>query len=244
MKNRLSGKKYVIFIVIIIIIILLLIFGYNKLNKKPNNGGGKDSSITRDLEEYPAIVRELYSNNINVSCYGDLYLNLELDESSKSVSDMSDKNILDMIFSYLDKNDKLGDGLKVSDIKNASNELFAAKVDVSNKIKDYSYGNYIYSISGDKVTRKDYKCSSDKKYVSYLMAYFYSDKDLFMDVNMGYLVGDTMYDLSDRVLGKYDGDVLKLSSLFDRSSYYRYNFTDEKGIYKLKSVSWKNKILD
>ena len=59
---------------------------------------------------------------------------------------------------------------------------------------------------------------------------------------MGYLVGNTLYNLKDERLGTYDGDVSKLRDLFSTSPHYRYNYVMDNKVYKLTSVEFKSRI--
>lgn len=241
-KEFFSNKRNVIILSIVLVVVLISIFLLIILLKDGDGDSDEKLSLSTIYDVYPEEVRNLYANMINVSCSGDLHLDITLDAGVVSVRKMKDKNLLDYIFSYLEKNEKLADSFSIQVLEEAVNELLNENIDFSSKIKDYEYGGYVYDINNNVITRKFKECKSDKYYVSHLYGYSFNEKLLSVDINIGYLDDDILYDLADNKLGKYDGKIEKLGDLFGKNSYYRFNFVKVKDVYKLDSVEWNSRV--
>ena len=175
---------------------------------------------------------------VQVSCYGDLHLDISLDEDVVDIKNIKHNNLIDYMFSYLDKNVNLKNEFDVELIEDATKNLFADEIDLTSYINNYVYGNYSYTIKDGVVKREKTTCSSDVEYVSQLYGHSFNDKMLSVDINIGYLKDGMLYNLSDEKLGKYDGNIKLLGDLFRTSSYYRFNYVLDDDNYKLKSVEW------
>lgn len=236
LKKFFSKKKNIIIAIICFIIllsvILILLFG------NFNNGR---FVLDRIYEVYPRDVRKLYSNVVDVSCYGDLHFDIELDRGEKKIEEISKNDLLNYMFSYLDKSELLTDNIDSSIIKKTEKELFLNNVDLLNNIKDYSYGDYIYNDKDGIIIRKKEACNSNIKYVSHLFGYSYNNKELSIDINVAYLVDGVLYNFNDEKLGEYDGDKSKLFELTQKTSYYRLKYVKRNGIYKLSNIEWKSR---
>ena len=213
--------------VIVLVVIIAIIFGKRKDEK---------FALNEIYDVYPEEVRELYANMVSVSCYGDLHFDVQLDAGATGVNEMTNNNLIDYMFSYLDKNEKVSDNFEANVIKDATDYLFNGEIDFTSKINSYGYGDYTYTVDGDKVTRKKQECTSDNEYVTHLYGYSWNSQELSMDVNVGYLKDGVLYDLSNNKLGKYSGDVKELSELFVSNSYYRLNYVKDDKVFKLSSV--------
>lgn len=233
-KKRENIILVVVIAVIFVAVVLVAIFKKNDWDHK--------FSLNKIYDANPEDVKKLYSNTVESSCLGDLYLGIDLDGGIVEVNSI-DKNVLmNYMFSYLDKNDKL-DGLTMNTIKSTTKYLFDGDIDLTNNVNNYKFIDSEYAVSDNKITSKKSECdSSDKKYVSDLFGYSYNEDELSIDVNIGYLVGNTLYDLSDNKLGTYNGDVSELRMLFSTSSYYRYNYIMDNKVYKLTSMEFKSRI--
>lgn len=229
-KSNLISFVTVFVIVIILFIIMLIV--KNKDDK---------FALNEIYDVVPQQVRELYANIVEVSCYGDLYFDIGLDSGEVKVSDISKNNLIDYMLSHLDKSDKLVKEFKPILLKNTAKNLFYGEIDLIDNINSYGYGDYAYTVDGDLVTRKDNKCVADKKYITYLYGYSFNEQQLSMDVNIGYLDDDVLYDLNNKKLGKYDGDMKKLRDLFVVSPYYRLNYVKNDGVFKLFGVELNSK---
>ncbi|MBQ8218925.1 MAG: hypothetical protein IJZ79_04155 [Bacilli bacterium] len=237
LKKFFSSKRNIITVAAIALIIAIVIIVSILLKKDEE----KKFSLNSIYDLHPEVVRELYSNVVEVSCSGDMHLDIQLDGGKVQTNTISKNNLIDYLFSHLDKKELLDKEFELSIINQKAKELFDGDINLESLINEYQYNNYIYSIKDDKVVREEKTCSSDVKYVSYLYGYSYNEKEASMDVNIGYLKGDTLYDLSDNKLGKYDGDATELRELFAKSSFYRYNYVKDGDLYKLSSVEWNNK---
>lgn len=235
-KSFFSKKTNIIALVAIaLIIIIILILALRDREEKK-------FALNEIYNVYPEEVRELYSNMVEISCGGDLHLNVSLDSGEVSVSQLDQNNLLDYMFSYLDKNDGLVDNMEVSLIQSTTKKLFDGELDFTSKINNYVYGDYSYTVKDGKVSRAKSECNVDTQYVSHLYGYSYNTKKLSIDVNIGYLKDGNLYDLANNLLGKYNGEVAELEKLFGPNSYYRYNYVLDGKIYKLTSVEWNNRV--
>ena len=218
--------------VILLLVILILIFG---------NHNKRKFALNEIYEVFPEDVKKLYSNIVEVSCSGDLHFDIELNSGKKKIEDINKNDLINYMFSYLDKNGLLTDNIEKSLINKTIGELFAEKVDLIDEIKDYSYGNYTYNYSKDNIGREKSECKSDIKYVSHLFGYSYNKNELSIDVNVAYLNDGILYNFEDEKLGEYNGEASKLFELTKNTSYYRLNYIKRKGIYKLSSIEWKSR---
>lgn len=237
-KKFFSKKSNIVsFVVVVSIIVILFIVILLTKNKDDK------FALNPMYDVYPEQVRELYANMVEVSCYGDLYFDIELDKGEINVSDISKNNLIDYMLSHLDKDDKLVKEFKPIILKNTAKRLFYGEIDLLGQFNSYGYGGYAYTIDGDLVTRKEQECVADKKYITHLYGYSESDDrlKLSIDVNIGYLIDDILYDLNDKKLGKYDGDMKKLRDLFNTSPYYRLNYVNNEDALKLYSVELNSK---
>ena len=232
LKNKIIIISMIIGIVLVAMLLVLL-----------NNEDNSEFKLDPIYDVYPEEVRELYSNTIYVSCTGDLYLGID-DDSDEVLKENIDKQyMINYLFSHLDKRNKLNNNTTVAMLEDTENKLFNKKMDLVQYINDFEYDEYVYNIKDDMLVRKKSKCESDIRYVSRLYGYSFGTEVLSMDVNIGYLKNGILYDLNDNKLGSYDGvNMEKLNELFKDTSYYRYNYIKKNDVYKLKSVSLKNRI--
>lgn len=226
-SKKINLISTIVFVLILLVIILVLVLK-------------KDDKFTLNsiYNVYPEDVKALYSNMVEVSCYGDLHLDIELDNGTTDVTSVKTNNLIDYMFSYLDKEDKLGDEFSFDIVKDATDKLFYGDIDFRDNIDKYVYGNYVYTLKNGMVTREKGTCSSDFEYVSQLYGYSFNEDMLSVDVNIGYSKNGILYDLSDKKLGEYNGDPSELGDIFINSSYYRFNYVLDGKDYKLKSVEW------
>ena len=235
-KKFFSVKRNIIItaIVILIIIILFIIFH----NKKSN-----EFVLNEVYDIYPDEVRELYANFVDVSCSGDMHLSINVDSGAYDINHIPKKDLLNYMFSYLDKNGMLADSITDNVIEKVQRQLFNGDVNLLSEIKAFSYGGNIYDYASGKVTKKGSKCEeSDVTYVTHLYGYYWKNDKLSIDIMVGYLKDGTLYTYDDKEMGKYDGDASKLSSLMEPASYYRISYIRyDQNKYKLSSVEWRHK---
>lgn len=231
LKNFFKNKQNIILVTgifLCIIVVLITVIITNKNTKK--------FSLNSIYDVYPEEVRKIYSNIVSVSCSGDLYLGIKIENGEVNIRDIDKTVLANYLFSYLDKNNKINNDLTIDVINNNSKKLFNGNIKFNDIMNGYSYNNYKYLIKDNSLVKEKNKCISDIKYISNLFGYSYNKKELSMDINIGYLKDGILYDLTDNELGKYDGDVKKLQELFKDSPYYRYNYIKDKDGFKLNSV--------
>ena len=233
-------KDKKLLIIVIIIIFIALVISSFAIIKEEN----EKEKFTLDpiYNVYPKEVRDLYTNIVSISCLGDLKLEFPKKQDNLVVSNMSKDNLLNYLFSYLDKNGKLGETVDLNVIREAIKKLFARDIDLIGEINNFQYGDFVYSLDKNIVRRTVKECKNNNyEYISQLYGYSNTTELLSMDINIGYLKNGYLYDLSGKKLGKYDGDKNKIGSLFVGNSYYRYNYVLDGETYKLLSVEWVNR---
>lgn len=234
-ENIIKNKKYII-IGLIIFILMLSIVSIVLYLKVPKEEKFALSSI---YSVYPEEIQEIYSNMVFVSCYGDWHLDIPVDNAKKvNIQDIKKNLLIDYVFSYMDKNNLLNDNITVEDFVKTSDLLFFNELDLVGLIDDYIYKDYMYTVKEGTITRTNTKCVSDKQYVSHLIGYSFNKKELSVDVKIGYMDKDILFDFNDKKLGKYDGDPAKLGNMFTYSPYYRFNYVSVDGKYKLNTVEF------
>ena len=239
MKNFFKKKENIItFVVILVVSILfftLIIIMVNRSEKEKYE-------LDKFYAVYPEEIRLAYSYITDISCSGSFYFDIELDGEAYKVSNWSNEDKLKYIFGYVDKYLSLYDNISKYDIESSIDLLFVDKAINLQEIKNFQYDDYIYNYDGKELKRKSNKCSSDLKYVSDLYGFSYTKDILSIDVNMGYEKDGILYDLSYNKLGKYSSRPSELRKLFVNNSYYKYNYVNDGGTYKLYSVEWKSKL--
>ena len=244
-KKILSNKIYLIITIVVVVLLILAIVLFLLPNKSNSDKTSDKYILDKAYDVYPDEVRSVYSNFVDVSCDGDIHFNLDADGGSVDVTKLDNQDLLNYMFSYMEKNSLLTDEIKKNQIKEIERNLFDKKIDIVNKIKSFSYNGYTYNLSGNKVKRVANACSKvEKMYVTHLYGYYLdAEKNtLSIDVMAGYLKDGILYTLDDKEMGKYDGDKQKLSTLMEIASYYRASYTRyDKGKYKLASIELKRR---
>ena len=236
-KKLLSTKRNrIIAIVLLFIIFIAIMVSLFPQGKK------KNKFALNELYEFaPSEVRNVYANLVQVSCGGDLKFDVNVG-SGKSVKELSKQNLLDYMFSYLDKNELLTDSMDDSVIKKTAKKLFNEDIDLLDAIKKYNYGDYTYNYDRGKITRVKHECEAvDKKHVLHLYGFNSDQNYLYVDINVAYLKDGILYDYNDKELGEYDEDVSKLQKLTGETSYYHITYVKENDNYKLVNVEWRNR---
>ena len=231
-KNRINAIIVVIVLVVLIVIFLVSSISANKR---------KSMLSGNEYDMYSSEVERVYANMNDVSCNGALYFKIEADKGPAMVSYIDKNNLLDYLFSNLDKNGELTDKFSKSLITKTEKELFVDKLNLVKEIKNYQYGDYVYNKRGTKIVRKKQECVSSNNYVSYLYGYSLDKNELHMDVNFGYVKEEVLYDLNNKNIGKYDKNE-NVANLFDNSPYYHFVYVKKGGLFKLKSIELINKV--
>lgn len=222
MKKIFENKSYLL-IGILVIIVILAIIPLIIVVKNIFSGGSDTKKIERDE------VMELYDNLSNVSCYNALTWSID---GKLETKDMEDSVLLDLIFRNLDKNGMLVDKVSLKDFEKAKEDILG-KSFKELKVKDHEYGGYVYNAKGNKISGKEMTCSKDE-YISVMNGYSNNDNKLIMNVNVGYVDGNKVYDLGDNELGEYSKE--KLGDILSKGTGYKYIFDIEDDNYYLVSV--------
>ena len=231
-KNRIRTIIIIALIIIFTILILLI------------RGTQAKFALNEIYEIYPEEVRNLYANIVDTSCNGDLHFDIPADAGGVELTNLNRKNLLDYMFSHMEKGDLLSDSIDDKTIKNMENVLFYGELDLLNDIDSYNYKGYVYShdAAHNKVIRTAGECQNNITHISHLYGYFYDENQLSIDVDVAYLKDGKLYTFDDELLGEYDGqDVTKLPALMETASYYRLNYVKNNNMLKLTSIEWKHK---
>lgn len=152
-KNRKNLVTLIIIVIAVLAVLLVAIFTKREYKQR--------FALNPIYDIHPEQVRELYMNMVSVSCVGDLHLDVELGAKAIDVKDMNMVNLLNYAFSNLDKSDKLSDNMEESIVKTVFSDLFYGKLDLTNIINNYQYGDYIYTLTDGVITREEKECISD-----------------------------------------------------------------------------------
>lgn len=231
-----SKKKNSIIITIIALLIIIIIIIV------VNSRRTRSFALNEVYNFAPAEIRELYSNIVEVSCDGDLYFSDLADVNNIDVKNMNKQDLLNYVFSNLDKAELLSNEFASNLITTTANKLFLNDTKLLKEIKDYQYGDYIYNVKNSKIVRTKKECVSKNNYISNLYGYAWDKEKLSVDVNIGYLKEGILYDLDNKKMGAYDGNASKLFDLFDMNTYYRFNYVKDGNNIKLTSVELKRKV--
>lgn len=234
-KEIFKNKINVYIGISIIIVIVLCIFMISLTNKHKVKEATEFSKITNI---YPNDVRQIFSDMIDVSCGGDLKFDIKLGEEL-DVKDIKKDNLLMYMFSYMDKNHKIYEGMDASAFTEASNRLFG--MDIMKGVKSFRYNDKTYTfglLNKNKVKISDRECVSDNNHVSALGGYSFDEDELYIDVKIGYTKDDKLYDYENNLLGEYDGDRDQLNSLMVDASYYRFTYVKKNGNLVLSKIKF------
>lgn len=238
-KNILSQKNMIIAVVIIVLITLVIAISLTALKKEED----KNNVLNKIVDVSPDDIQIIYRNTTYISCEGDLFLNIKLDSGKINVDQLEDKVLINYVFSLMEKDGLLNFEMDEEIFIESFHKLIDADIDLLSKIKDYKYGEYTYNYNKKKniITRKETgECTSEISYYSEIYGYTFNENLLSVDINIGYIKDDNLYGLDHTLLGEYTQDY-SITHLFEKSPYYRYNFTKKDGYYKLNSVELNKK---
>ncbi len=234
-KKFLSIKRnWIILLVLLVIILVIVIVLTNKKKEK--------FALNEEYNTYPEEVRKIYTNFVSVGCAGDIDFNIKVDSGAYTLDKIGKNVLLSYLFSYLDKNNLLVDKMDTSLINKTERELFTSTLNLADSINSFEYNGYVYDIKSGRVVREKKECPKDEAHsVLHLYGYFLDRNKISIDINVSYLKDGILYDINDKKLGEYDGDVSKLSKLTQNTSYYRAVFVNENGNQRLYSIEHKNR---
>ena len=202
-----SKKKLILLVgILIIIIIVVLIVVFNNQNK----------------EEKIEIVNYKEAEKL-------------YQESNNKCTDITDENdnlILYLIFSELDKDNKLSDNISYDEYENTAKTILKTD-DIPQTINNYLYDGYSYTLKDNKITREKTEC--EEKYVSKIYGYSNNNNTLSLYISSGYVKDGKVYNLNGDEIGDYDKDTI--NKTLDSGTIKIYNYKNENGSYILNSIS-------
>ena len=208
MKNKKlnNKKKLILFIgILIIIIIVVLIIVLNNQDKE------KIKIV--DSKEAEKLYEE--SNN-----------------KCTDIQDENDSLLLYLIFSKLDKDNKLSDNISYDEYENAAKTILKTD-DIPQTINNYLYDGYSYTLNNDEITREKTEC--EEKYVSKIYGYSNNNNTLSLYISSGYVKDGKVYNLNGDEIGNYDKDTI--NKTLDSGTIKIYNYKNENGSYILDNIS-------
>ena len=208
-KKKLNNKKRIILfigILIIIIVIVVLIIVFNNQNKK----------------EKIEIVNYKEAENLYQTS----------DNKCTDITDENDSLLLYLIFSELDKDNKLSDNISYDEYENTAQAILKTD-DIPTKINNYLYDGYSYTLNDNKITREKTEC--EEKYVSKIYGYSNNNDTLSLYISSGYVKEGKVYNLSGVEIGGYDK--VTINKTLDSGTIKIYNYKNEGGNYILDNIS-------
>ena len=210
MKNKkLNNKKRIILfigILIIIIVIVVLIIVFNNQNKK----------------EKIEIVNYKEAENLYQTS----------DNKCTDITDENDSLLLYLIFSELDKDNKLSDNISYEEYENTAKTILKTD-DIPSSINSYLYDGHSYTLNNDEITREKSEC--EEGYVSKIYGYSNDNNTLSLYISSGYVKEGKVYNLNDVEIGDYDK--VTINKTLDSGTIKIYNYKNENGSYILNSIS-------
>ena len=90
------------------------------------------------------------------------------DNKCTDITDENDSLLLYLIFSKLDKDNKLSDNISYEEYENTAKTILKTD-DIPSSINSYLYDGYSYTLEDNKITREKTECT--EKYVSKIYGY-------------------------------------------------------------------------
>ena len=174
------------------------------------------------------------SKEVNEFVAKNLYSKVEIN-SCNYVEDniLSKSKMLYHIFSYLKRSGHLNDKIAFSRYNDAFVNIFGIGQIVPDSFKDYEFDGYLYTMSGDVIERKKSTCSN-VRYVSYLESFNGDNKEVELNIRIGYIKNNEVYDLNGEKIGTYTaGDY---SSALNSGPLKIYVFKKESGEFFLSYI--------
>ena len=212
MKNKklnISNKKRIILLisllVIIVISLLIVIF---------NNNQNKEEKI--EIVNYKD-AEKLYQTS---------------DNKCTDITDENDSLLLYLIFSNMDKDNKLSDNISYEEYENTAKTILKTD-DIPQTINNYLYDGYSYTLNNDEIIREKSEC--EEKYVSKIYGYSNNNDTLSLYISSGYVKDGKVYNLSGDEIGDYDKDTI--NKILDDGTIKIYNYQNKNGNYILDNIS-------
>ena len=200
-------KKLILFIGILIIIIIIVVLIIIVLNNKD-----KEKIEIVNYKDAEKLYQE--SNN-----------------KCTDTTDEKDSLILYLIFSKLDKDNKLSDNISYDEYENTAKTILKTN-DIPKSINNYLYDGYSYTLEDNKITREKSEC--EEKYVSKIYGYSNDNNTLSLYISSGYVKEEKVYNLEGIEIGNYDKNTI--NKIIDSGTIKIYNYQNEDGNYILDNI--------
>ena len=203
-----SKKRIILFvgILIIIIIVIVLIIVFNN----------------RDKEEKIEIVNYKDAEKLYQTS----------DNKCTDITDENDSLLLYLIFSNMDKDNKLSDNISYDEYENTAKTILKTD-DIPQTINNYLYDGYSYTLNNDEIIREKTEC--EEKYVSKIYGYSNDNNTLSLYISSGYVKEEKVYNLEDIEIGDYEKN--KINKILDDGTIKIYNYQNKNGNYILDNIS-------
>ena len=202
-----SKKRIILFvgilIIIIIVIVLIIVFNNQDKEEKIEIVNYKDAE-------------KLYQTS---------------DNKCTDITDENDSLLLYLIFSNMDKDNKLSDNISYEEYENTAKTILKTD-DIPSKINNYLYDGYSYTLEENKITRTKTECT--EKYVSKIYGYSNNNNTLSLYISSGYVKDGKVYNLNGDEIGDYDKDTI--NKILDSGTIKIYNYKNENGKYILQNI--------
>ena len=203
-----SKKRIILFvgilIIIIIVIVLIIVFNNQDKEEKIEIVNYKDAE-------------KLYQTS---------------DNKCTDITDENDSLLLYLIFSNMDKDNKLSDNISYDEYENTAKTILKTD-DIPQTINNYLYDGYSYTLNNDEIIREKSEC--EEKYVSKIYGYSNNNDTLSLYISSGYVKEGKVYNLSDVEIGNYDKDTI--NKILDDGTIKIYNYKNKNGNYILDNIS-------
>ena len=154
------------------------------------------------------------------------------DNKCTDITDENDSLILYLIFSELDKDNKLSDSISYEEYENTAKTILKTD-DIPAVINNYLYDGYSYTLKDNKITREKSEC--EEKYVSKIYGYSNNNDTLSLYISSGYVKEGKVYNLNGVEIGDYDKDTI--NKILDDGTIKIYNYQNKNGNYILDNIS-------
>ena len=203
-----SKKRIILFvgilIIIIIVIVLIIVFNNQDKEEKIEIVNYKDAE-------------KLYQTS---------------DNKCTDITDENDSLLLYLIFSNMDKDNKLSDNISYDEYENTAKTILKTD-DIPSSINSYLYDGHSYTLNNDEITREKSEC--EEKYVSKIYGYSNNNDTLSLYISSGYVKDGKVYNLSGDEIGDYDKN--KINKILDSGTIKIYDYKNENGKYILDSIN-------
>ena len=203
-----SKKRIILFvgilIIIIIVIVLIIVFNNQDKEEKIEIVNYKDAE-------------KLYQTS---------------DNKCTDITDEKDSLLLYLIFSNMDKDNKLSDNISYEEYENTAKTILKTD-DIPQTINSYLYDGHSYTLNNDEITREKSEC--EEKYVSKIYGYSNNNDTLSLYISSGYVKDGKVYNLSGDEIGDYDKN--KINKILDSGTIKIYDYKNENGKYILDSIN-------